>query len=443
MPAEELFVTVDDRPAGQLVREGTDYVFSYIPGAEPKHFVSLLMPVRARPYVWPGELHPPFQMSVPEGLLKHRLLAEFGKLGYTDDMGLLALTGRSRIGRVRFLTLSAAFSSSKRVPPRLDLQGLVEHGNAQALFDDLMEVYAQDSGIAGVQPKFIARSDDDPLTMPVGTHIVKSSGMATPFLAANEWLCLQAAQRAGLRVPEHTLSVDGQVITIRRFDVTEDELLGFEEACALQGKGTADKYQGSYESMTKGLLGFVAPDALADARDQIFRSLVLTGLVRNGDAHLKNFGVLYRDEEDVWYAPTYDIVSTQAYEQYRNDVPALTLGGRRAWWQRKQLLLFARTQLHMSDAQANERIEAVAQAVVEIGATEIPRLIREVPGFRETGKRMLRLWDLSLREFLAGSAKSKITKKVTSPLNEVIEREKLSDWKPRAGVASRKQPKLR
>jgi len=40
-------------------------------------------------------------------------------------------------------------------------------------------------------------------------------------------------------------------------------------------------------------------------------------MVRNGDAHLKNFGVLYRASGDVWLAPMFDVVTTAIYRYAR------------------------------------------------------------------------------------------------------------------------------
>lgn len=36
-------------------------------------------------------------------------------------------------------------------------------------------------------------------------------------------------------------------------------------------------------------------------------------MVRNGDAHLKNFGLLYRSSQDIWLAPMFDVVTTAIY----------------------------------------------------------------------------------------------------------------------------------
>jgi serine/threonine-protein kinase HipA len=48
------------------------------------------------------------------------------------------------------------------------------------------------------------------------------------------------------------------------------------------------------------------------ALEQFFAYLVLSVLVRNGDAHLKNFGVLY-DDQRTWLSPLYDQVTTTIY----------------------------------------------------------------------------------------------------------------------------------
>ena len=52
-------------------------------------------------------------------------------------------------------------------------------------------------------------------------------------------------------------------------------------------------------------------------------------MLKNGDAHLKNFGVLYDNTEKKWLAPVYDLVSTAVY--LPKDVPALTLAGKKQW----------------------------------------------------------------------------------------------------------------
>lgn len=58
---------------------------------------------------------------------------------------------------------------------------------------------------------------------------------------------------------------------------------------------------------------------------EFIRRLVVNILVGNGDAHLKNWWVSYRDKVTPRLSPAYDLVSTIQYVQ--NDSLALNLGG--------------------------------------------------------------------------------------------------------------------
>jgi serine/threonine-protein kinase HipA len=129
---------------------------------------------------------------------------------------------------------------------------------------------------------------------------------------------------------------------------------------------------------------------------------VLSSLVKNGDAHLKNFGVLYPSPRGpVTLAPVFDIVTTTAYLQH--DVPALTLAGTKKWWPRKMLEHFAMSHLSFSIGEVNEILAQVTDAVMETRQS-IPTYISEHPEFRETGESMMSIWEASVAEFRKGSA---------------------------------------
>lgn len=141
----------------------------------------------------------------------------------------------------------------------------------------------------------------------------------------------------------------------------------------------------------------MSPEHLAPAREQFFATLVLSAMVRNGDAHLKNFGVLYRHPQGpVTLAPVYDIVTTTAYLQ--NDIPALHLAGTKKWWPRKILERFALQALSLPQRQAAQIIDRVAEAVSE-AAGMIPPHIRDNPDLEGVGGRMLSIWQDGLDEF--------------------------------------------
>jgi serine/threonine-protein kinase HipA len=57
--------------------------------------------------------------------------------------------------------------------------------------------------------------------------------------------------------------------------------------------------------------------APARSLERLFEQVALTVMVRNGDGHLKNFGVLYTDESDVRLSPLFDVVTTSVYKYTR------------------------------------------------------------------------------------------------------------------------------
>jgi len=66
-----------------------------------------------------------------------------------------------------------------------------------------------------MQPKIMV---PDRPTIPIPSLIVKAASPANPGLAANEFLCLSAARRAGIEVPGFDLSDDGQLLLVDRSD---------------------------------------------------------------------------------------------------------------------------------------------------------------------------------------------------------------------------------
>ena len=76
------------------------YVLRYDPEVNPDSAISLLMPVRTEEYRR-RELHPIFQMNLPEGFVLEQLRNRLAKTVNVDPMLLLALSGSySPIGRV-------------------------------------------------------------------------------------------------------------------------------------------------------------------------------------------------------------------------------------------------------------------------------------------------------------------------------------------------------
>ena len=334
--------------SGDLSSGPDRYLFTYAAQAGAASEISLLMPHRAEQYASPG-LHPIFQMNLPEGYVLEQLRNRIAKSTPLDPMLLLALTGReAAIGRVRVEApeLDASFAAGDGKGE--SLKNILAWDGAEDLFNALAQRYLLRTGVSGVQPKLLVPEMPDAAvagkaSLPTSDLIVKSGGADYPGLAVNEYVCMLAVREAGLPVPEFHLSDNHQLFVMRRFDRTADGAsLGFEDMAALMGKGAQEKYDSSYERVARCVELFCAEDQQLAGLAQLFDQVALSCILGNGDAHLKNFGVLYSDpsQNDVRLAPVYDVVNTTAY--LPDDQLALSLGGSKSLFaSRVHLLEFA------------------------------------------------------------------------------------------------------
>jgi len=363
---ERLRVTTPEGPGGSLAHEAGQYVFSY-DGDRAAARIALSMPVRALPYV-ERELHPILQMNLPEGFLLEALRLRLAKLGTLDPMLLLSLTGGEHaIGRVRVTLPDAAPAKASRGESLHDMLAWDGTGD---LFRLLVDRYLLRAGISGVQPKVLVPERPDEAgkaTVATADLIVKSGRAEYPGLAANEYLCMSIAREAGMPVPEFFLSANRQLLVLRRFDRTASgTAIGFEDMAALMGLGAAAKYSGSYAHVARAVRLFCAEGEVEASLLHLFDQVALSCLVGNGDAHLKNFGLLYGDPagSDCRLAPVYDMVNTTAY--LPDDALALNLGGSKSFFAARLYLLdFARTCGVESPRDRIELLLAAAERVLK------------------------------------------------------------------------------
>ena len=403
-----LDVWVAPHVVGSLDRHSTeagDYTFAYRPAIGAGEDVSLTMPWSLESYQYKNGLHPVFQMNLPEGRLRESIELIFRKRvkGF-DSLSLLEVVGRSQIGRLRFANDPSVIDQV----PMQSVAELIAYDGSEDLLQDLLERFSSVSGVSGMQPKVLIKDQEkgagdayalnqSRVTVKGATHIVKGwNADEYPHLAANEFFCMSAARRSGLDVPEISLSDNNQFLIVRRFDLTEDgQYLGFEDFCSLNGIGTAEKYDGSYEKLAKRIRQFVSPELQSSALEEYFRLLALSCTLRNGDAHLKNFGVLYStSDKPVRLAPAFDIVSTTVY--IRGDSLALTLDGSKRFPTAKKLLLFANMHCNIQLTRAKVILEEVADAVTDT-VGDLHQHTLNFPDFKPIGEAMLREWNEGLK----------------------------------------------
>ena len=220
--------------------------------------------------------------------------------------------------------------------PLQSVKELIAYNGAEDLLRDLLDRFSSFSGISGVHPKVLIKdtkpqyiSDNKPrVTVKGSTHIVKASDKTEyPDLAENEFFCMKVAKRAGLDVPNISLSENNVFLIVERFDLNEtSEYIGFEDFCTLSGLGAKSKHDKSYEYLARQISSYVSPEFRSKSLEVLFRSIAVSSVLRNGDARLKNFGVLYESTDmPVQLASTYDIVTTTPY--IKSDAFALTMEG--------------------------------------------------------------------------------------------------------------------
>ncbi|HVV96839.1 MAG TPA: type II toxin-antitoxin system HipA family toxin, partial [Rhodanobacteraceae bacterium] len=321
--------------------------------------------VRLSPYE-SGALPPVFAMNLPEGYVLSEIRDRLAKVVRIDPLLLLAITGDSHpIGRLVLHSDALAELLPDRVAPPSGekLDEILHWKGGGDLFDELVDRYVLRSGISGIQPKVLVPERGRANTAEL---IVKSGRDEYPHLAINEYICMTIAKTAGLAVPEFWLSDDRELFVMRRFDAdASGARLGFEDFAALTGRQPEQKYEGSYRMLATAIRTFVAIEAIPAALAQLFDTVALSSAVGNGDAHLKNFGVLYTHPAagDVRLAPVYDIVNTTMYIE--NDSLALKLGGDKAFAGRARLAEFA-DECDLADGDARiDRIVGAVETVFE------------------------------------------------------------------------------
>jgi len=368
---------------GRLIKNARKHVFSYQLGANEA--LSLTMPVRTESYNF-DDLHPVFQMNLPEGVLRQAIERATAKTYGSDDLTMLALLGSNQIGRIAYAIAEQPLIKQNTITP--DLATLLSNDDA-ALFGQLLTQFATSSGVAGVQPKVLLNLKSK-ATLPLQSYIVKGWGNEYPELGCNEMVCLTLAKNAGLSVPEFYLSDNAKLLVSKRFDIVAQntsistnssskgnnntvpsyEVLGFEDFCVLQGKTTREKYDASLESCTHTIRQFVSPIHQQKSLYDFFKLTLVNILIRNGDAHLKNNGVIYPHLQNYKagslplserkLAPMFDIVSTVPY--LPNDKMALSLTGSKRWPKWKVIEQFGKQHCGLNSKKINHAYDEVIAA---------------------------------------------------------------------------------
>jgi serine/threonine-protein kinase HipA len=252
--------------------------------------------------------------------------------------------------------------------------------------------------LAGVALKFSMLAHGDRLTVPAageyGDWLVKFPDHRFPDVPRNEFAMMSLARSAGIEVPEirlvHRDELDGLparmwpnaekwAYAIRRFDRLGDErrsAVHIEDFAQVRDKYPQAKYEGTFE--TVAALAYRGQDLRA--LREVARRLAFCVMIGNGDAHLKNWSLIYRDQRVPTLSPAYDLVSTVVYHDVADAAEGLGLkfcGTKR--FEAVRLKSFT-----LLEARLDHRFGTTGGALTDVVAETVQRVVESWPEARET-----------------------------------------------------------
>ena len=177
--------------------------------------------------------------------------------------------------------------------------------------------------LAGAQDKLILHlAEGEPYLCERGapsTVIVKpdiqSGWRGVELTALNELFCMQLAQAVGLRVPKTFWFAGAYAVERfdRRYSGSRLVRVHQEDFAQILGVMPAAKYEIGWRDCFRVVSEQLPDAAAADAaRRELVERLLFNLLIGNGDAHAKNFALLF-SETGRELAPAYDLLCTDAY----------------------------------------------------------------------------------------------------------------------------------
>jgi serine/threonine-protein kinase HipA len=172
-----------------LLTQPAQYNFQYT-GSQA---VSLTMKPQDAPYNT-GSIHPVFAQNLPEGYVRKFISEKLERHAKVNDLYLLALQQGRGIGHL-------AFNSEIQTDlnEQLSLSDILSWKGESSVFPELLNKYYLGGFASGVQPKVLLSNVK--VTAAQEHLIVKSFDEEYPLLTVNEYVCMKAAEAAGLSPP--------------------------------------------------------------------------------------------------------------------------------------------------------------------------------------------------------------------------------------------------
>ncbi len=238
--------------------------------------------------------------------------------------------------------------------------------------------------ISGAQEKVSLTLSSDRTALEVASigsrYILKPETSRFSSVPQNEQLTMLMARLIGIEVPPFGLvrfKDDANAYIIKRFDRLEDgSKLQVEDFCQLAEKRLKDKYNGSAELCVKIVRKF-ASEPLIEVQ-KLYRLILFSWWMQNGDMHLKNFSLLTTSEGIRRLSPAYDLVCTKLV--IPDDTLAMPIGGRDKNFTKQNWLEFAEyceIPERAAKRVISDQINALEPSLKLISASYLPNEMKE------------------------------------------------------------------
>jgi serine/threonine-protein kinase HipA len=329
--------------AGQLVDDGDALTFSYT-----AEWIKAGYPPLSQSLPLTGEyternVKAFFGGLLPEGELRKMLALEL-QVSDENDFSILEHVGGDCAGAV---SLYVPGKAPKKGEGRVDW---LDNDGVASLTRELPErpMYAgpEDEyrlSLAGAQDKLpVVVGDEMRIGLPRGgrpsTHILKTPIEHLPATVLNEAFCLRVGSRLGLNCANaEPHRVNGaEMLLVERYDRAERDAktvrLHQEDFCQALAIESSHKYENEGGPKLVDCVELLRRVSKTPARDlpRFLDAWALSYLAGNHDAHGKNYSLLY-DESGPALAPTYDVLSTIVYRNFKSmdRKMAMKVGGQR------------------------------------------------------------------------------------------------------------------
>ncbi|MCK5594804.1 HipA domain-containing protein [bacterium] len=160
-----------------------------------------------------------------------------------------------------------------------------------------------------------------------GEYILKPQTQTFLNIPENEQCCMDIAEELNIDIPFHCLiplKDNSLAYVIKRFDREKGTKIHQEDFAQILEQ--TDKYKGSVEQIGRRLKEISS--APGYDMQLFFERVVLSFILGNGDAHLKNYSISYKNQDDIRLTPAYDLVCSKLVIPNEED-SAITINGKK------------------------------------------------------------------------------------------------------------------